>query len=62
MRIFQFLLFRLKVFLDLAQIVLKSLVFIPLHLKAVAEVNDCQLSLVLGIDIFDAFILTIIQL
>ena len=44
------------------QVCAKIVQLIPLHLKAVAEVNDCQLSLVLGIDIFDAFILSIIQL
>ncbi len=58
--ILQFLLFSLEVFLSLAQLIHQPLVLVSLHLKAVAKVDYSQLSLVFGIDIFDAFILTIV--
>ena len=58
--ILQFLLFSLEVFLSLAQLIHQPLVLVSLHLKAVTKVDYSQLSLVFGIDIFDAFILTIV--
>jgi hypothetical protein len=58
--ILQFLLFGLEVFLSLAQLIHQSLVLVSLHLEAVAKVDYSQLSLVFGIYIFDAFILTIV--